>query len=264
MGISGTQLSVLVITIFKNNFHQCVNTLNSLVESGIRCHVVLQNGGERLTTEEIQSLQRFQPIVQIHLVEELDYGIYDAMNKALNFALQRNLLEISEWVWFLNSGDMLASSPNQQKLKGFVGITDSKIKFGEPTFGLEKQEGNSQKIDEIEFLSGAVRLNHQAVLFHKSIFAELGQYKTSYKITSDYQFIHRTLRENTYEYIDSLRIIVEPGGISQKRIIKVEIEKIRYLLWLFVHTRKSAYFSALKIRGISLMKYLIKSICMKN
>ncbi len=264
MEISGTQLSVLVITIFKNNFHQCVNTLNSLVESGVRCHVVLQNGGKELTTEEIQSLQKFHPTLQIHLVEELDYGIYDAMNKALNFAIQRNLLEVGEWVWFLNSGDMLNCSPRLLQLKGFVGITDSKIKFGEPTFGLEKQEGNSQKIDEIEFLSGTVRLNHQAVLFHKSIFDELNQYETNYKITSDYQFIHRTLRDNTYEYIDSLRIVVEPGGISQKSIIKVEIEKIRYLLWLIVHTRNSTYFSALKIRGISLMKYLIKSICMKN
>jgi hypothetical protein len=254
------ETGTLIITVFKNNFSQVVETLKSLESSSLKSRVVLKNGGKALSTEQIQALKSLRKFLEIDLIEKPDNGIYSAMNQAMVYSIQNKLLNEKEWVWFLNAGDKLETNAIDTLQKSIPRSLNSLIKFGEPTFGLKKTIRTAQKIDEHDFLSGKIRLNHQALLFHTKLFSLHTLYNEDYRIASDYLFIYHLLKSHTLEFIPSLRIAVEPGGISERRVGLVEIEKLRILLNLFLKSGKIFYLNIFRIRLTSLIKFKVKEV----
>lgn len=235
-------MDIEVITVFKNDISQTIRTLDSLQATERKFNVILKNGGQLLSLEHKSILENYLGNLKIYLYESIDEGIYDAMNQALLFAKSNLLLEKNDWIWFLNSGDVIDRSAIGAINMDVSCYTNAGIKFGQPSYGLQKETRIAQRIDELKFLLGDIRLNHQAVLFHKRIFYELGVFSLRYKITTDYNFIHRALKANSFEYIDWLKIGVEPGGLSESRAIEAEVEKLIYLLSLFCFEKKFIFF----------------------
>lgn len=257
-------MDILVITVFKNDFSQTIRTLDSLQVTERKFNVILKNGGQLLSLEHKNILENYLGNLKIYLYESIDEGIYDAMNQALLFAKSNLLLEKNNWIWFLNSGDVIDRSPIGVINMDLSCYTNAGIKFGQPSYGLQKETRIAHRIDELKFLLGDIRFNHQAVLFHKRIFYELGLFNRRYKITADYNFIHRALKANSFEYIDWLKIGVESGGLSESRATEAEVEKLIYLLSLFCIEKKVHFLSIFRKRAISLGKHMIKNLLSRN
>lgn len=257
-------MSILVITILKDNFNGLVKTLESIYANGLSCSVIIKNGGQKLSGENILQISRYRSSMTIYLLETFDHGIYHAMNEALLFANKHLLLEIHDWVWFLNSGDSLKKQDKRLIIASLNERGKHQVLYGEPSYGITKGGARDISIDELSFLAGKIRLNHQALLFNTHVVKKIGPYSELFPITSDFIYLHRILKEYKFLYLDWLKIDVEPGGISERRTLSVEIEKIRYISLLFLKSGKRIYAQALKKRVQSLLKHIVKNLISIN
>lgn len=139
-----------------------------------------------------------------HWVSEPDKGIYDAMNKGVKMAH-------GEWLIMMNAGDVFAdskvlenvfSSPIPKGITFLYGDTLSRKADG----GFMRRRTSWEKGD----------VNHQAVIYKRSLHEEHGLYIVTPKIIiSDYLFFIRIPQEQVYK-IDLAISINDPNGISNQ------------------------------------------------
>ncbi len=176
--------SLSVITITKDDPKGLAATLLSLaplVGSGLRWeHLIVDGSGE---TPAVQ-IPNGWPLV---FLREPPTGIYSAMNSGTQSAT-------GDVVWFLNGGDRLKD----------LGALEKMLSEFERDPELELTCAAADLVAEGEFsfvsfprttlhrslLSGR-SLCHQAMLFRRRTFAELGPYSTQYPIAGDEEFLLR-------------------------------------------------------------------------
>lgn len=224
------QIELFIITIFKDNFTSLLATLNSLSRFELNTTIILKNGGRALSKHERIAITRILQDTEftIHILEKLDSGIYSAMNQALEFVQESLFKHSNVWVWFLNSGDILAKNclPRRNILESIP--QDSHVVLGKPSRGVTLEELQSSFLDMKQFLWGKIVISHQAVLFRSNVFKNFGLYNENMEIISDYILMHQVLSSSRITRINFPYIEHEPGGISQTRLIKQEFEKIIY------------------------------------
>ena len=136
---------------------------------------------------------------RIHLIEESDTGVYDAMNQGLKHAS-------GEWVQFLNAGDYLEEPEVLSKLAALM-EDDSAINFW---YGPYRNRFLAQTIWQPTNFKGFTAYRqvvcHQTQFLRKALFEQLGGFDASLKIRADHDFFLRALKQGmlnsqTYDFI---------------------------------------------------------------
>ncbi len=133
-------------------------------------------------------------------ISEPDNGVYDAMNKGWNKAIN------DSYILFLGSGDLVINMPDADSFKNGNIIAGS-VQIGnkflyKPKVDIRLKLGNT--------------LHHQALLIKKSLYPD-SPFNPTYKTYADFDFSQRLLKAGHKIHIDSnFKGYALEGGLSSK------------------------------------------------
>ena len=212
-----------IITINFNNVAGLKRTLRSTHSQKSKCfeHIVIDGGSDDGSVELLQTIKHDN----FSYLSENDYGIYDALNKAIGRAKNRYIL-------FVNSGDILYDDnvlTNFEKLIAEHPGIDAF--YGTKHYANFSQLAGQRKITRVwkpsehkrwKYLLGWM-IPHQALMVKKNLFDKYGLFDTSFSIAGDYDWILRVFFVNKGSVLrcNNNVIIMEDGGVSNASMMNI-------------------------------------------
>lgn len=253
---------ITIITVCFNS----ENTLKQTIESVLHQtytnieYIIIDGKSTDKTVEIIKSYQTTfaKKEITYKWISELDKGIYNAFNKALERVS-------GEWIVFIGSDDCFKENATLANVIPFLNQAEqekSRFVYGKIThINKANQEvetiGKPWKIQKKRF-TYMMNIGHSGSFHHKSIFLEHGNFNESFKIAGDYEFLLREFKNTNKEafFIDNVVILMKEGGISARldnrlTLIK-ETQKARKLNNITAFSRELAFWE-LKVRTLSLL-----------
>ena len=191
----------------------------------------LANGAQ--PHEVTQPVASTQP--SIKWISEKDKGIYNAMNKGIEIALGRRVVNSfnrselvedknkgikmakGEYLLFLNSGDYLVDADTLENV--FEDANDVDIIYGDRINVYE--DGSQKKVNYFpDKITGSFMyhsmISHQASFIKSDLFVKYGLYREDLKYASDWEFFLKTflLYNCTYQHIHQYVVYFDCLGIS--------------------------------------------------
>lgn len=190
-----------IVTVVYNDVDNIEKTLKSVerIKSSHIQYIVIDGSSKDGTLEIIK---KYNGIIDI-LVSEKDDGIYDAMNKGLDFAEGTTVV-------FMNGGDIFHEKFNpidtitKYDYANFTLIGYSLQTFQEDIY-LRPSKNNIKNL-----LKNPA---HQAVFVPKIKYSKI-KYNLNYRISADYYWIKEVVNGNEYVVIDDIVAIFSLGGKS--------------------------------------------------
>lgn len=192
------------------------------------------DGAQPLALQDATSPTATQPHKVIR-ISEPDSGIYNAMNKGIEIALGRRVVNAfnrselvedknkgfqmanGEYLLFLNSGDYLVDADTLKNV--FADADDVDIIYGDRINVYE--DGSQKKVnyfpDKITgFFMYHSMISHQASFIKSDLFVKYGLYREDLKYASDWEFFLKTflLYNCTYQHIHQYVVYFDCLGIS--------------------------------------------------
>lgn len=177
------------------------------------------------TDYTLDIIQKYAKIFPITYISELDNGIYDAMNKGINFAT-------GEYIQFLNAGDKLYQDDIVEKVVHNIENKKADIYYGNIMYVYNDGHEAIRKYGKwcskkIYDYTGDC-INHQAI-FAKSKLLKENKFDTSYKICADREWMMRVKKEkavflNMSEIICYYSLDENSVSIKQKEIYNFEAD----------------------------------------
>lgn len=210
-----------IITINFNNKEGLEKTLASVkAQTYTNFELIVIDGGS--TDGSIQTIENYSEIIN-YWVSEKDNGIYDAMNKGIVKAS-------GEYLFFLNSGDSLASNIVLESI-GLNQFSHDIVYGGYKFYNDSKQYTSPSTLQFSDFWYKSP-ICHQTVFIKKELFNTYGLYQTNYSVVADWAFFLITMIKNncSYKQIDSLVAEIELDGLSssQKGYELSKIERTQF------------------------------------
>jgi len=217
--------TISIITATFNSVNVLSDALNSLLnQTYANYECIIIDGGS--TDGTIEIIKAYEPLFQRKLkwISEPDNGIYDAWNKGLKMAK-------GDIVGILNSDDIYLENALSIINETFVN-NNIEIAFGD----IVLQKATFGEIFEIEVksninLNGLIKgmsIMHPSVFVKKTWYEKEGKFDTSYRISSDYEFVLRSyLHGASFVYYNKVSTIMRTGGASDSLHRICETFKIR-------------------------------------
>jgi glycosyltransferase involved in cell wall biosynthesis len=234
-----TKLSI--ITINYNDAEGLRKTLASVAAQtykGIE-HVIVDGGSTDGSVEVIRAYADTKAAHPVKWVSEKDKGIYNAMNKGIEIALGKRIvnsfnrselvedknkgIEIAtgDYIQILNSGDMLAAATVTERMMAAL-ANNSAILYG----NMIKVNAQGKVVGKSGYTEYSLRqfysstLNHDCAYIRRDLFEEYGLYDEHLKIVSDWKWYLQAigLGKVKPDYVDIDVTIFDDGGISETNI----------------------------------------------
>ncbi|MDK2744675.1 MAG: glycosyltransferase [Nitrospira sp. BO4] len=149
-------------------------------------------------------------------ISEPDAGVYSAWNKALARAR-------GDWIAFLGADDYLWAPDALERLvrEGDQVFPRKRIIYGRVGFvsalgNVIETVGRPWAEIRDEFRNRMV-LPHPGLLCHRSLFAEHGLFDESFRISGDYEWLLRELKDGDAQFIDGPFVVgMRAGGMSSQ------------------------------------------------
>jgi len=219
-------MKVSIITATNNSektIEDCIKSLISQVYVNVE-FIIIDNNSTDSTLAIIEKYQLKNK--SIKLISESDNGIYDALNKGVSHAS-------GEIIGFLHSDDLYFDCYSILDVVGF--FNDNKY---DGVYG-DLQYVNKENTDKVirlwkssVFHSKLLKMGwmpaHPTLFLKKQVYQKHGEFQTSYKISADYDFTLRILKDTTlkFGYMPKCITKMRVGGASN-RSIKNIIQKTR-------------------------------------
>lgn len=188
-------------------------------------HIIVDGGSTDRTLELImQSIKR-----PVQIISEKDLGIYDAINKGM----ERSTGDV---LGILNSDDFYASMDVLEKVMSEFQSHNCDYVYADLDY-IDKAvlhkivrrwrpgeiHGNSLKLGWMP--------PHPTFFIKKELLKYVGKYNISYKISADYDFMLRILKNKNlkYSYIKEVIVKMRLGGASNRSIKNIFIKNIEDL-----------------------------------
>jgi glycosyltransferase involved in cell wall biosynthesis len=180
------------------------------------------------TISSIKSLN----IRNCSIISEPDNGIYDAMNKGIRHCN-------GKWIYYLNAGDSFYGNDVLSKTaEAIAKYPDAEIVFG----NIETIKGViEQNITPIRRVYLEIPVCHQSIFYRNT--KQLQSFDTKYRICADYEHFIRSIVSGDKIY--KIPVVVanyQHGGLSHKRIINLQFERLKIAYRLFPAIYKIAFF----------------------
>jgi glycosyltransferase len=216
-----------IITVTYNSLKTLKDSYYSLsTQSFTEWEWVVQDGGS--SDDTIEWLNSISDS-RVKWISEPDYGIYDALNKALKRAN-------GEWIGLLHSDDFY---PNNNILKNVFDASNGVVAiYGDLEY---VHIGDLRKVVrywqaglfESKLISQGWMPPHPTLFLRKEIYKCVGPFDTEFKIAADYDFILRVFRipDMKVEYLPIVFMRMRQGGASSKfsNLLAKSIEDIKIL-----------------------------------
>ena len=230
-----------IITINYNDAEGLRKTLASVAAQtykGIE-HVIVDGGSTDGSVEVIRAYADTQAAHPVKWVSEKDKGIYNAMNKGIEIALGKRIvnsfnrselvedknkgIEIAtgDYIQILNSGDMIYDQHVTERMMAAL-ANNSAILYG----NMIKVNAQGKVVGKSGYTEYSLRqfysstLNHDCAYIRKDLFEEYGLYDEHLKIVSDWKWYLQVigLGKVKPDYVDIDVTIFDDGGISETNI----------------------------------------------
>ena len=195
------QTTLPKLTIITVCFNACLDlekTLLSVYQQHLRAeveHIVIDGGSTDTTLELLETHKNNINII----VSEQDQGVYDAMNKGIH-------LSGSEWIYFLNAGDVFLDEHSLSKILHAQNDTD--IIYSDVIVDSKK----GRDTFHTDFVSK--KLNHQGFVYKKMLHQRYGAYAVISGFTAaDYLFFLQ-LSDVKVKKLEQPIAIFQVGGLS--------------------------------------------------
>jgi len=214
--MSGTnrEIQLSIVTINFNNSKGLKKTLESVNQNSKVNYevIIIDNLSNDNSLEIAKSFKNYHK--RLKIISERDNGIYEAMNKGINFSE-------GKWVVFMNSGDCFFEFDNIYPL-----LIDDKVAV---SYGNSISKGIESKPFNLNFLKkGIIHACHQSMFFNSNILQKVLKYNTEYRIYGDYELVNKIfLKGFKFVYKDILVSKIEPDGVSQKISFQKRFDKLK-------------------------------------
>jgi glycosyltransferase involved in cell wall biosynthesis len=146
-------------------------------------------------------------------VSEQDTGIYDAWNKGIRHAK-------GDWILFLGADDHLWKQDVLQKMAAMLDAAypTYRVVYGKVALVNKEGEGIYFPGEAWEKIRNRFRsvmcLPHTGLFHHRDLFRVHGEFDTSFRISGDYEFLLRELKNRDAMFVDFVIAGMSIGGIS--------------------------------------------------
>ena len=222
-------MKLSIITINYNNAEGLRKTLSSVASQTYRDieHIIIDGGSTDGSVDVIKEYENTikrsvtidQSTIRVKWLSEPDHGIYNAMNKGIEIALGKRVVntfnrsersedknkELPNYIWILNSGDCVASADVVKQMMTEVermnNITNERVPIlmGNivHTYADERKEGEKKvkkvnalsprpmDVSMLTFYTGTVP--HDAAFVRRDLFEKYGFFDESMKICADWK-----------------------------------------------------------------------------
>jgi glycosyltransferase involved in cell wall biosynthesis len=201
----------VIVAVFNGNatLQQCIDSVAR--QTYPNKELIIIDGGS--TDGTVDLLSRNNALIS-YWISEPDRGIYHAWNKALKQVR-------GEWICFLGADDyfrnenvlsdmathLVRAYPPIRVVYGRMAIVNSAgdelYRVGRPWEDVRKR------------FPAVMCLPHPGLMHHRSLFADLGGFDESFRISGDYEFLLRELKQANALFIpDVVTVAMRQGGVS--------------------------------------------------
>lgn len=212
-------MKISVVTVCYNAVDSIEKTINSVINQTYQdVEYVIVDG--KSTDGTVDIIKKYSDRVS-KWISERDNGIYDAMNKAIDFVS-------GDYVLFMNSGDYFYSDTVVDSMVRNFSCTTSAVIYGDTKY--IKTWGQFELIpDKLDAFRTICPFCHQSA-FIKTELMKKYKYNTIYKFAADYDFFHRLWVEGEEMIYFPITISVFDGSgqsFSGKHPFKVNMEEMK-------------------------------------
>lgn len=247
-------MKLSIITINYNNAEGLRKTLASVASQTYRNieHIIVDGGSTDGSMDVIKEYVCNVERMNVIWSSEPDMGIYNAMNKGIEIALGRRIVNAdhttssnslnvnrstlnesqSDYIQILNSGDILASPDVTERmmnaLHSFIRSTlndkiDVPILYGNMVKFDYTNNSTLGKSREVEYSLRqyfSSTMNHDCCYFRRDLFETYGLYDESLKIVSDWKWFLQAIGLGQVKpvYVDIDVTIFDASGISETNL----------------------------------------------
>lgn len=220
-------MKVSIITATNNSeetIEYCIKSLLEQVYLNTE-FIIIDNNSTDSTLKIIDSYKLKNK--NIKLISESDNGLYDALNKGIKYAS-------GDIIGFLHSDDFYYDCYSVSDVVTYFRNNNFDGVFGDLQY---VDKVNTNKVFRLwkscefrpELLKKGWMPAHPTLFLKKHVYVKHGEFNTSFKISADYDFMLRILKDKTLEFGYLPRVITKMrvGGASNrslKNIIKKTIE----------------------------------------
>jgi hypothetical protein len=260
--------TLILITVVKNDYVRLLKTAQAIAKNDTSIMWWIQNGGSKLSNQQILKIRKMCINHQIYFGEEPDRGLYDGMNIAIRKIYQTHSTDSKNtWLWFVNCGDLVTISDGAKNLlhklkdinQDLVITLDSQQ---DEIFKINPTEINSKDFHR-KFLIGEKRINHQTTFFRLSRLILFDSYDTKYKVVADFALIESYIFEDNFTFVNTVTISTEFAKFSYDNRAKAEREKILFLCRKILGTGSKVYLYAFTFRIKGYYKWNMAKIFQK-
>jgi len=196
---------VSIVTVCKNAELTIEGTITSVLSQNyINIEYIIIDG--KSTDKTLEIISKYKNSI-FKIISINDTGIYDAMNKSIEFIN-------GTWVCFMNSGDYFYSHNTVSTIfNNYPHTNNLKIIYG--NFIINNTTIIKKPI-EITNIWKRMILCHQT-MFVKSEILKENNFDLSYKFASDYDFLYKTIIKypNDIKYLDLVIAKITTNGFSE-------------------------------------------------
>ncbi len=208
---------VSIITVVYNGAKHIEQTINSVLNQSYKnIEYIIVDGGSTDNTLEI--VKRYEKKID-YWQSERDGGIYFAMNKGVSLAK-------GELIGIINADDFYL--PNTvSTIVDSDKINHADIYYGDMEYVTENGDFISVAKPDITKMNEMPTIFHPTCFVSKSVYNKAGIFDTQYKISADYDFLLRCLKQNfKFSYIAKTLTCFRLGGMSGSCASNIEGYKI--------------------------------------
>lgn len=204
---------ISIITVVYNGVYSIEKTIKSVISQDYDSFQYIVIDG--LSTDgTIDIIKKYSNYIDV-FVSEKDMGIYDAMNKGLQYS-------DGDWIVFLNAGDLFSSNCILSNILRSV-KENCDIIYSDVLIDVNGNKSLKRAINLSSF-SHMMPFCHQSCLIKNKLFVDK-KFNTSYKIAADYDFLLSCYLQNKqFQYFREPIAIFLSGGISYNLNYKYILE----------------------------------------
>jgi glycosyltransferase involved in cell wall biosynthesis len=205
-------VKISIITVAYNSADTIAKTMDSVAKQTYTDleHLVVDGASKDDTVKIAQA----HSTACTRITSEPDKGIYDAMNKGLAYAT-------GDIVCFLNADDAYADPEVLSRVAHEIQQHGLDALFGDVVFfNPGAPERNVRRYRSAHFCPDRLAYGwmpaHPALFMKRSIYQELGGFRTYFRIAGDFDFVARAFAPGQlrYRYLPLIMVRMQSGGVS--------------------------------------------------
>lgn len=204
---------VSIVTVVFNDQNHIEKTIESVLGQTYKSIQYIIIDGKS-TDNTLQIIEKYRDQIDT-IVSEPDKGLYDAMNKSMNFIK-------GDFVCFLNSGDMFNDNKTVENAIKSIENKKTQIIYGDTVIVDEKVNIKGKRrhrppktLNWKSFRKGML-VCHQAFWASKKI---LEPYNLNFKYSADFEWCIRLMKKSQYIHnTNQILIKFMDGGLTKKRM----------------------------------------------